>query len=183
MSQLEIFDENFEDDNTRESYKNVLFVDPGLGGTGLAFWVSLAVPYQNNPQPPRRTHLITAMRKLSWTHRAQLITDEFSKFLRKWKPAFVIIESQEVWSTSEKSLASATKGDLFKTSILTGMLVRETSIQLGVQVELLSPLKWKGQLSKKAVFNRLRRAFGKKLKFQDHVDDAIGMGLYAQKWL
>lgn len=83
----------------------------------------------------------------------------------------------EIW-TSGKSMASATRGDLFKLVYLIGQL----SIGNGEFIPfMIAPREWKGQLPKEEVIRRIKKlcpnvgsAIG------NHEADAVGMGLALQ---
>ena len=160
------------------SWDRVLIVDPGLGGTGLAFWATLRRP-SAKAIPPDDTNLITPKRHKDWLARVWMVEKAFAAYVRTWKPTLVIIEFQKVWASNPVSVAAATGGDLFKLTLLTGV-VAAAAHRSGAEVALVLPGEWKGQLSKPATRNRLKRAFGKKGAFADHVEDAVGMGLSLQ---
>jgi hypothetical protein len=87
-----------------------------------------------------------------------------------------IIERVEIWASSSKSMASATSGDLSKLAYIVGALSAAIETQK-VPVELISPLKWKGQMNYKQLRNILLVKFGIKTT-SDHKASAIGIGLH-----
>ena len=74
-------------------------------------------------------------------------------------------------------MASASRVDLFKLTILTGVLA-DVAYTDGAEVVLVKPGEWKGQLSKESAGRRIKRAFGK--RWPNHVEDAVGIGLAVQ---
>jgi len=157
-------------------WENVLTVDPGLGGTGLACWASLSHG-QVEPQEPQSTEIIRGGRTGSWEYRVEHIWHIFTRSLLLTQPRFVVLESQALWTGSASSMASAGRGDLFKLAYLTGGL---WTIAIGrdAEVVLVSPNQWKGQLPKSAIHKRIKRALG--ARYPEHVADAVGMGLAVQ---
>ena len=158
----------------------VLCVDPGLGGTGLAFWSSLSGSTRASLEP-LATQVLKgpASGKYTWVYRAKEISFDFRISLIALKPQKVVFEVPGLWAGSAKSMASATRGDLFKEAMLVGMLMHAALELEGCDIYTVTPLEWKGQLSKQAVDNRIVRALGRRRTFPNHVSDAVGMGLAA----
>lgn len=181
-----------------EELKNVLTIDPGFQGTGWAYWNTLAAgslePNASGhfkPRPgriskadpvlPRVIELTESFKGLLSAcarYEAGLIKLEECPIIPmpNCEKLLVYIEYQEVYGGSAKSHASAVKGDLTKLTLLTGFYAH-AAIEAGATVCLIPPSQWKGQLSKKATALRLNRAFGKKVEFNNHTADAVGIGL------
>jgi len=149
-------------------------VDPGIGGTGVAQFIS-------SEEAPIETVSIVSRRK-GWRAKVDGIVEAFMSMLDEdlESPTCVVFEFQELWSGSSTSMAAGSKGDLFKLTFLTGRLA-QVAYDAGAEVVLVKPGEWKGQLSKKAVDRRIDRALG--LAFGNHVSDAVGMGLAMQRVL
>lgn len=151
--------------------RNVLFVDPGLDGTGVAYWQMLR---QKNPTIPHDADSFRFGRG-SLFLRAQRYAQEISCFTA-YRTDLMVVEFPVVWSRSEKSFASATRGDLLKLAYSIGAMVTALDeVCPRLKVEFVTPSEWKGQMSKRAVDKRIERAL--KAKYPPHVSDAVGMGL------
>lgn len=149
----------------------VLTVDPGVRGTGVAFWLPGNLP------GPYYTKAIRADNRLPWLARAEEIVRHYRAVLDTVHPQHVVIEDQEVWLNSAVGAAAANRGDLVKLAQLTGMLVLAAR-DFGRETALLPVRTWKGQLPKSAVNTRIRRELGE--AYPDHVADAVGIGLHLQ---
>lgn len=162
------------------SKPRVLCVDPGIGGTGLAFFERV-LKGSKVAIAPAATHVIAPPRSYSyWEGKVEYIVAEFFSYLHLYKPKYVVIEFQELWSSSEVSMASATEGNLFKLTYLTGQLGLAVKQKTGNRAVLVKPTQWKGQLKKKAVGLRIKRTLGKGVSFPNHAEDAVGIGLSIQ---
>jgi len=163
--------------------KRTLYVDPGLGGTGWAYFDWL-MKKSRKPEPPTATGVIHSPTSERWDNRVWSVCREFAGVLSAVNPEEVVLEMSALWSGSAKSYASAThhaKGevaDLFKLTFLIGGLASVAREYTNKIPTLISPQDWKGQLPKNVVISRLESAFGK--KYRDHEADAVGMGLAAQ---
>jgi Holliday junction resolvasome RuvABC endonuclease subunit len=148
----------------------MLYVDPGLGGTGWAVF--------HGPIPTE--YGVIRGKAKHWTASAHDIADEFATLLRTRKIKEVTIEFPSLW-TSGKSMASGVRGDLFKLTYLIGCLGTKTVEITKATPVFISPLGWKGQLPKEIVVKRIERQLpGLTGKIPNHAADAIGMGLSAQ---
>ena len=146
-------------------------VDPGVGGTGLAYWGV-------QRSTPTHTACIRPYHKKSvWTSRALEVAEQYRRYITLWAPMDIYIEEPSLWM-SAKGLASANRKDLLKLTQLIGMLILSTEQMLGPRrtPRLISVQKWKGQLPKHIVTRRVERKTG--IVYPDHVSDAVGMGLY-----
>ena len=159
---------------------NVMFVDPGLGGTGWAYWDHLVRQPEVLPTAtrPDAVGVIKASRAATWLGRAQKIADGFTYDMDPYHPEIIVFEFQQLWTDSSTSMAAGARGDLFKLSFLTGMLAAISQEVAEAEIVLVTPSQWKGQLSKVAVRRRIKRALGK--RYKDHIEDAVGMGLKVQ---
>lgn len=162
---------------------DVLFIDPGLNGTGWAFFPRVIV---GKIEAPKITGVLTSPRNLgSWVERVSDLVCRMRGITCSLKPSILVIEMPELWAASSKSFASAvTKnrepGDLFKLSYLVGGLgemARETTT---VCPSLVHPCAWKGQLPKLVVMARVQKKYPDMRRIRDHECDAIAMGLSAQ---
>ena len=154
--------------------REVLTVDPGLGGTGWCYWRKLQ---PKNPAPFKHG-VITPRQDAGWQARASWIVGEFIDVmddLRIGSRCAIVIEWPKLWVGSAKSMAAGEDGDLFKLTYVIGALATRAALATGNETVLL-PVSWKGQLPKKEILRRLKTAMG--ISFKDHEGDAAGMGLY-----
>lgn len=163
------------------TWDRVLFVDPGLGGTGWAFFPIVKTNATNAPKLPESSGVIHAQDKRTgercWQSCASEIVHAFSGTLAALRPDLIVLEYPELWSGSATSHASAASGDLFKLAFLTGQLAMAAWSVMAALPILITPAEWKGQLNKTIVLERLAD-YG--IKAKNHEGDAIGMGIAAQ---
>jgi hypothetical protein len=160
-------------------FDRILFVDPGLEGTGWAFFKYIDTKAKQAMRPADFAQYISKVKSPRFESKAEDICDWFSGVCACLKPKTVVFEMPELWSKSVKSQASAASGNLFKLVYLVGGLghvVHMSCISLPV---LVNPSVWKGQLPKDVMQRRIQRAFDLS-KLGEHEADAIGMGLAAQ---
>lgn len=152
-----------------------LFIDPGINGTGLAFFRSLPPTDAKTVEGVGWT-VITSKEK-HWDTAAYDIAAhvEFAVQEQEAWPEHVVIEFPGLWSASALSMASASSGDLFKLAFLTGVLATLMREIARAPVILISPQAWKGQLPKSIVQERVEKLLGEEVP--NHAADAVGMGL------
>jgi len=174
---------NEDEERQEEVIEGVLFVDPGLGGTGYAFfeWINTAAK-PSKVEKPSLSGVIKAPRNEAWDNRVWSYCVRFSGILSSLPVKEVVIEFPELFSGSAMSQASAGKGDLFKLTYLIGGLADRAREYTGRLPILMIPRDWKGQLPKDVVIKRIGKTYGDDYMNQinDHEADAIGMGLSAQ---
>lgn len=173
-------------DGEREAGEDaaVLFIDPGLKGTGWAFFPRIyRKAAKKTAGLPAQSGVLHAKDGGHWIARAEEIRSAFRGVLAAVRPQWVVIEQPMLWLGSATSQASATHakagepGDLFKLAFLVGLLSGVVRDATNANAVLVMPHEWKGQLAKDHVLERLAD-FG--LKPKDHEADAMGMGLAAQ---
>ncbi len=167
-----------EEDST---WDRVLFVDPGIMGTGCAYWEKIIRSKKKKmaDAPKVSFRLNPKDRKIPWQLRSDAICAWFCGIVDHLSPKIIVIEFPELWSSSAASQASAGRGDLFKLTYLVGAFGEICRQVTNGRPVLISPAKWKGQLTKKAVHARIKRALGG-TKYPEHIADAVGMGLAVQ---
>jgi Holliday junction resolvasome RuvABC endonuclease subunit len=168
-------------------FKDVLFVDPGIGGTGWAFFnqINPIRGGQNGSNIDgiylidyRSSGVIKVKQNRQWPGKVADVCAEFEGLVQSLKPKIVVLEFPEIWSGNAASMQSAQRGDLFKLAYLIGGL-GEIARRSGARMPVLVfPREWKGQLPKDIVIKRIEHVM--ELKPKDHEADAIGMGLAAQ---
>lgn len=175
-------------DRTETVIASALFVDPGLGGTGWAYFQNLnAKAKRDAASRPVNSGVIKIPAREyegSWLMHAALVSAAFQGVLTSHTPHVVVLEQPELWSGSATSHAATTAGakgepgDLFKLTYLVGQFGLLTKQILGSLPVLIHPYEWKGQLSKDLVIERIKALGIPEPK--DHEADAVGMGLAAQ---
>lgn len=173
----------FNEDKARknEEIDGVLFVDPGLGGTGWAYFDQLHTDGRGKRLTrPAGSGVIRAPKNEQWDNRVWSYCSMFNGVLTATGAKLAVFEFPELFSGSSQSHASAAKGDLFKLTYLVGGLADRARERTGKLPILITPMDWKGQLPKDVVIDRIKDAYGEDYKVRDHEGDAIGMGLSAQ---
>lgn len=156
--------------------ERTLTIDPGLEGTGLAFWVGTRKPITTtlclNKLDKKEKFIVRA-----WKLTQMLETFCF-RLQRNNSPLPLetcYIEWPGFWGSSAISNTAARKGDLGKLYGLSGMYAYVLQSR-GVEVRLLTPQDWKGQLKNEAVVKRVQFINGTEYSTQ-HEYDAVGIGL------
>jgi len=166
----------------RYEINDVVFIDPGLEGTGWAYWARLFTKGHPTP-PPFSAGTITSRIKTSWEAKASDICAQLAGVLAALPLSVVVIEMSELRGDST-SYASAKSGSLFKLTYLIGAMSQVCQAKIHCTPILVKSAEWKGQLPKDLVVKRFLKAFpsfekarGKKIR--NHEGDALGMGLAA----
>ena len=147
--------------------KPLLTVDPGLGGTGWAYFTKRATV-------PARTGVLKAPRDKPWVYRARHLSMQFACVCKRARARVVVLEFTQMFGGAV-SQAAARRGNLFQLTFLTGLLAAE-AFRCGAVVELIKPQEWKGQMDKRTVNARIKRAIGE--TYKNHEADAVGIGLH-----
>lgn len=139
-----------------------LTVDPGLN-TGLAYWDGY-----NQPE----------WMKVERTTVSDLddMADKFGVVILNHDIERVTIENVSLWSGSFKSLTAAKTGALFTLARLIGRY-ELICYDNGIDVELVDPRKWKGQLTNEALRSWIRDKIDLDIE-NEHVLCAVGIGLF-----
>ena len=173
---------------------NVMCIDPGLGGTGWAFFPKFHSTeatqklqmsnYIPGAVPPTKWGVIRGDRKTSWQAQVEDIHVQYTSIVYQCVQSVcgiphIIIEFPSFWTGSGKSYAAVTgeESSLGKLYYLIGAL--STAGPKAIP-RLVSPEEWKGQLPKDVVIKRIKRYFPAGTVIKDHEADAIGMGLSLQ---
>ena len=156
------------------TWQGVCTVDPGLGGTGWAYWSELSLPV-DAAVPPDDSDVIHPS-KGPLEERIADVAHDLMSVTRANNIYRFVVESPMLWPGSPKSQASAERGDLFKLAMVVGAIIGATPSYM--DVVLVPAHVWKGQMDKRAVHARIRRALGR--KYREHEADAVGIGLAIQ---
>lgn len=172
----------------RVVFNDVLFIDPGITGTGFAFYPTIitsrvrGIKLTANAEGENLyTGVYRPKGSEAWEGKVADACAWFNGLMGATKPNLVVIELPELWAGSATSLASASSDALFKLTYLVGgfgeVIRRFPNSRLPL---LIKAQDWKGQLPKEVVINRIKAVFTDLEKIRDHEGDAIGMGVAAQ---
>ncbi len=149
---------------------DTLFIDPGVSGTGWAFF-----PQKGKPEISG----VIRSQGMEWLETSYAIALDLEIVADKYDVLHVGIEFPEMWGGSHRSQTSAAQGDLFKLAFLCGSIHQRLQFPDYMRhLALFTVRDWKGQLSKEIVIQRIHKHWG--LSPKNHEADAIGMGLAAQ---
>lgn len=158
--------------------KYFITCDPGSVGTGFAL-------FQDDSIFPLKTWLFEAISAQNWEANRRYILyrcnelfktlDE--KYIVDTKLPIIYIE-EPYFSEIGVNLTAARSGSLVKLATTYGG-IRALAEANGYTTRALAIPKWKGQLDKRKVHQRIQRHLGK--TFSEHVADAVGMGIYLIK--
>jgi Holliday junction resolvasome RuvABC endonuclease subunit len=155
---------------------STIAIDPGVGGTGWAYW-------EEDPEYAPSTPFDTGVLKGrgSWIEQATNIYYRMHDLIdRLGMPQLALIEYPAVFQSAGGRMAAG-RGDIVKLAVLTGMLI--SAVEVCHTVKLVEVNVWKGQLPKYITQLRIQQL----LKINDsvwpsHVWDAVGIGLYFWGW-
>lgn len=158
--------------------RSLLSVDPGLTGTGWAFWYSL------RHEAPAKVGVFKTG-KGEWWERAQQIADQIvalcdsrTKVVAEFTEYHAAVTSSMGWKT----------GDLQRLTFLCGAIAGRVYPR---EFFPITTSGWKGQLPKDIAAQRVQAIIGKKTcrqlglpdikrRSDTHAWDAVGIGLWAQ---
>lgn len=164
----------------------VLFIDPGITGTGWAFFPEIKCSKKKKPTSICllfQSGCFTPSKSSGWQKSSSEIWSWFGGLLSIQQPKLVVIESPEAWLSSDKGLASLRHGDILKLMYLIGGMahvLKQHNMPLPL---LVLAREWKGQLPKKVMQQRLQGLIDNLKGLDEHEMDAIGMGIAAQRGL
>ena len=150
-----------------------LFIDPGLEGTGYAFFSG------DKLLDSGAVYLYKKELYKDWIDKSFIMSDLMKSRTAALEEYIqeISIEFQKLFSGSAKSHASVSSGDLFKLTFYTGVLSKTLQDKHPrAELKLIPPDAWKGNLNKKALEKRVKRVYTD-MKFSNHELDAVGMGL------
>lgn len=148
--------------------ENTLFVDPGFN-TGMVYW------YKNKFKDFTISNKNT---KAPLLVRIQSLINSIKDIL-DWhiNVSKVVIEYQGYWEGSVRSSIAAKTGGLLGLTLLTGHYC-QLFYSCGVEVDLIQPIKWKGNMDDKTVQTRIKKITNIDNLPNSHVRDAFGMSLH-----
>lgn len=173
-----------------------LSIDPGLSGTGLAWWSEQhwgdVVPpihaenlYCSVGATDSTSGSLAGTTSSVWQARARSLSEKLQTRIREYAPAAVYCEFPE-FMDSASGVMVATKGDLQKLTFVVGNFA-QVCWNAGIPFYPILVNEWKGQMSKQKVELRIRKRLpdlvDQPYKAVSHSIDAIGIGLFAKGML
>lgn len=157
--------------------KAFLAIDPGLSGTGWAY-------FNTEEDKPKAIGVIPSRdRGDSWWDRANQMAEYVYEETRQFAPRMVVCEMPQQM-TSAAGLAAQGDANIYKLAFLVGTLAHASRGWWHCRFIPVFPPMWKGQLPKSVVEKRIQRAVGPKrcarLGIRTHAWDAVGIGLWAR---
>lgn len=141
----------------------IVTVDPGSNGTGYAIW---------NKEWKLITWGIVMSKSKEWDTKMRDIGRELRAIVIRYKVREGHIEEPKKFGGTTGNMV-ADRGDLVKLSIFVGYL----DGYLGIKMNRVRIIDWKGTLPKEVIEKRVKRVFPK-LDIKSHAVDAVGIGLY-----
>lgn len=168
-------------------WPRVLFVDPGSGGTGIAYFKELSVLHKNprRPGPIYRPEFsgVVLPQGANWLTKTDNVISWLNEKLEEksltGRVGVLVVETPELWAGHSISEAASRSGSLIKLTYLSGLIAGIVRPQYIIPV---LPRQWKGQLPKDLVIKRVREAWPTLHAGDDppdHEADALGMALAA----
>lgn len=145
--------------------KKFISIDPGVSGTGLTFWDGGEFP-----------KFVMSMRGKTIGAYMEKIGDVFAKT----EPDLVVIEEASYFQGDVRGEVTAKSGKLIKLAMYIGAL-EELCRFWEIPSELVTPMKWKGQIGKKIIEDRIKRIWPDWDKHKittDHAWDSVGIGFW-----
>lgn len=164
----------------------ILTIDPGISGTGYAIWT---VPEWGSVVIPAYSGVCWGFKEDEgdWLERSQLMVDAVHKVTFNLHDISKVIVEFPEYQSGAVGHTSARKGDTLKLAAYCGML-HSLAGDYNAKVEFVSPSKWKGQLPKAVVEQRIKDLYRRELgtdnlPFKAHAWDAVGIGLWAKGFI
>ncbi len=165
-------------------------VDIGVNELGWASW-DFSSKVWNKPCAPLRVGVIKAShasferaaKEKEFEYKVLSLMEQFKEEVwHKGHMRFLVLEYPQQFGSARGQIASAL-GHTLQLAFAAGAHA-QMAWEMGVDIQLVIPMLWKGQLKKKLVEQRLRRAIGFKAQdggqFRSHAWDAVGVGMYAK---
>lgn len=146
-------------------------VDPGTHSTGYCIM---------NLDLKLKSHGLLKARKKTWRENCDLILTQLIDVSSRFKPDVLILEYPEYWAGS-CGFAARESGSLLKLSFLCGCIYAYFNTVFPVNIYLVTPSQWKGQLSKEVTNRRLSKIYPNDVNSSlDHnTVDAIGIAYFS----
>lgn len=148
-------------------HKNLLAIDPGLSGTGWAFFEGKTL----------KDHGVLTFRdNVEWDERARMYAASIRSLMIHFKGGRAYCEYPAFFESAAGTMVAKT-GDLLKLTFLVGLMAG----MVYPNPFILVPVhQWKGQLPKEVVNERIKKILGEKTceRIKSHAWDAVGIGLH-----
>lgn len=146
-----------------------LTIDPGISGTGFAVFHNKILKRYGSVYPDRNLD--------NWERRTSSILLKLMEEIHMAEaPQHVYIEWPSQF-TGKRGLAAANSNDILKLTCLIGRLA-QYYIGIGTPTVMLVPVnRWKGNLPKEVVVERIKKFFSIR-GVASHAADAVGIGQY-----
>ena len=141
-------------------------IDPGIGGSGVAVWKDKL----SECDVPLATF------SLRGKTRGQYMT-QFESIIKVWGVTSAVIENAMHFKANVRGKVCLDSGSLVKLAQFIGSL-EEVCRSNGVLVTLVTPIKWKGQLSKSLTLKRINKLWCECPQKPDHLVDAVAIGYW-----
>lgn len=152
----------------------LLSIDPGLGGTGWAYWGDRSAPaVVGIVRDTARDDLLSV--------RCHELCDKLWTAIPSRRFRSIVIELPQHMASAAGIAAQA--GAVYKLAFLVGAMSLFFTISTYGTVYVVNPADWKGQLPKNIVQQRIQARLGmrvcQRLNIRSHAWDAVGIGLWA----
>lgn len=156
----------------------LMAIDPGLQGTGVALFRP-----EKFGTMPTMVDILTAPRRGEWWDRCYRLAEDVERLIPNPYGTTVVVEMTHYMAGATRQMSWKT-GDMQRLTFFIGalhaLMVERNS---GLSFLAIETAKWKGQLPKKVVEDRIKRKLGaeacKRLGLKSHEYDAVGIGLWA----
>ena len=153
-----------------QNQRDLLSVDPGVEGTGWAYFRNGIFKYAGTITPQGRDD--------QWVERMYSVANRFQSLVELYPGLDYVVMECPAFHGGVAGMVVASSGSLVKLSLLTGALLNICRAK-GFTPTLTKPAEWKGQLPKDVTKKRCEEILKTKLDGTDHACDAIGIGLWA----
>ena len=164
---------------------NVLSIDPGLMGTGVALWTNegSALDWERI-ELPQNVWTYTP-RGRTWQDRSQ----DCLMWLNYIYKVYNVIDTYCEWPQYFMGAighSATVRGDIHKLTYLIGGIAHLATYVHTGNMHLVPVVEWKGQLPKQVVINRIKQIYQKanlninSIDIKSHGWDALGIGLYVK---
>lgn len=160
----------------------ILSVDPGIGGTGWAAWEEKDFAKRLRC-PVACGNLYAHSSANGMVEKSFSILDKLEPIFERYSVKMLISEEPEFFDSAGGHMTAVT-GDLIKLTFFVGTLAGLCH-SLDIDFSSVPPSEWKGQTSKEQVIRKLLHILpdlDRKLRPKSHSYDAIGIGLWVQKF-
>ena len=147
----------------------ILTIDPGIN-------IGLAVFYAEFVEPVI-TKVIKAKDTNNWQLNRRVVLNGFKyEAIKLYKTCKTVYIEKPQFMQSHMGMTAARSDSLFKLICVYGGRIYILE-EIGFMVNEID-VNWKGNLDKQKLAARLQRRHG--FKYEDHIADAVGMGLYVK---